>query len=191
MDIVSAQVFGAQRITGVEINPAMVDKIRHYYADFLEWPKWENMTLELAEGRHYVRGPDQKFDAVTLSGAEAFSAPSSGAYVLSEHYLYTVEATRDYFNALETNGTVSIFRLLLQYPRGSLCLANLYVTAAEPFGIQSPSRCVLTLAVGLGWEYRWAATIFNKEPFTPAKVDAILSRVKHRTEALAPVSGPL
>jgi spermidine synthase/MFS family permease len=181
MDIVPAKAFGAKQITGVEINPATVDLMKNRYADYLQWPKWDNVNLQWAEGRHYVKSTDQQFDTITLSGVDTFSALSAGAYVLSENYLYTVEAIEDYLKALKPDGIATIFRWLFQYPRESLRLANLYVTAAERMGLRSPSQSVMIVAVDFGWQYRWAATIFKKKPFTPDEVDRILGQIKKQS----------
>jgi spermidine synthase len=182
MDIVYAKAFGAKQITGVEINPATVDLMKNRYADFLQWPKWDNVNLKWAEGRHYVKSANQQFDTITLSGVDTFSALSAGAYVLSENYLYTVEAIEDYLKALKPGGITTIFRWLFEYPRESLRLANLYITAAERMGARSPSQSIMIVAIDGGvWTYRWAATIFKKEPFTPEEVDKTLAQIKKQS----------
>ena len=54
-----------------------------------------------AEGRNYLRSKRNSYDTIVMSGVDTFSALNSGAYVLSENYLYTVEAIEDYLSALK------------------------------------------------------------------------------------------
>ena len=56
---------------------------------------WDNVTLFNAEGRHFVSAADKKYDVISMTGVDTLTALNSGAYVLSENYLYTVEAIED------------------------------------------------------------------------------------------------
>ena len=56
------------------------------------------------------------------------NAASSGAFVLSESYLYTVEALHAYVDHLQPGGLLAITRWLKLPPRDSL---KLFATAAE------------------------------------------------------------
>ncbi|MDY6972699.1 MAG: hypothetical protein SV775_10270 [Thermodesulfobacteriota bacterium] len=181
-DIVSAKAFGAKHITGVEINPATHDLVHGPYRDYLAWPTWENVSAYCAEGRHFVASTDKKFDTIVMSGIDTFSALNTGAYVLSENYLYTVEAIEDYMNALKPDGIMTIFRCLFHHPRESLRLANLFLTAAERQSIDDASLCIIVVAMDFRWPFRFASTIFKKQPFTPEEVRTILERCKRRQE---------
>ena len=94
------------------------------------------------EGRRYVRTSKKTYDAIVMSGVDTFAALSSGAYVLSENYLYTVEAMKDYLSHLRPNGVLGIFRWFFPQPREDLRLANLYLQAAEELGVTDPQRSI-------------------------------------------------
>ncbi|MCX5894326.1 MAG: hypothetical protein NTZ51_00630 [Proteobacteria bacterium] len=176
-EIVLANTFGAQHIDAAEINPATVDLVKGPYREFLEWPKYNNLTLYNAEGRHFVKSADKLYDVISMTGVDTFTALNTGAYVLSENYLYTVEAIEDYLNSLKPDGTMLIVRLLFPQPREALRLANLFMYAAEREGIQHPSQCIMVV----GWYFyptTWGATLFKKKPFTPEEVETILRRLK-------------
>jgi SAM-dependent methyltransferase len=179
LDMVMARAHGAKHITGVEINPATValDQVR--YRDWLQWPKWDGVTLVRAEGRNYLRAKQSSYDTIVMSGVDTFSALNSGAYVLSENYLYTVEAVQDYLRALKPNGTAAIYRwFFFRGPRESLRLAGLFREAAERMGIHHPEQSIMVVAEDLGWsDYRWAATLIKKRPFTPAEVAQVQSAI--------------
>ncbi|MGB6689812.1 MAG: hypothetical protein WBE76_18405 [Terracidiphilus sp.] len=179
VDMMTARVYGANRITGVEINPATVALDSGPYSDFLQWPKWEGVNLVRAEGRNYLRGKRGSYDTIVMSGVDTFSALNSGAYVLSENYLYTVEAVEDYLRALKPDGTAAIYRwFFYRGPRESLRLAGMFREAAERLGIAHPEQCILVVSEDLGWgRYRWAATFIKKRPFTAAEVSEVQAAI--------------
>ncbi len=183
IDVVSAAAFGAKEIVAAEINPVTVELMQGAYADYLEWPRWPQVKLLAAEGRHLAKSSEKKFDTITMAAVDTFSALSSGAYVLSENYLYTVEAMEDYLAALEPDGVFTVFRWLFRQPRESLRLSNLFLEAASRVGIAEPSKCVLIVGVDYGWEYRWATTLFRRRPFTPDEVRRVLDRASRQPRA--------
>ena len=91
-DVVIAGAYGAGAIDAIELNAATVDLLRVRFRDYAAWPSWDNVALTVAEGRHFVRTAGKTYDAIVMSGVDTFAALSSGAYALSENYLYTVEA---------------------------------------------------------------------------------------------------
>jgi spermidine synthase len=185
IDIVTARVHGARQITAVEINPATVALDSGPYRDFLQWPSWPGVNLVRGEGRNYVRGKQDAYDTIVMSAVDTFAALNSGAYVLSENYLYTVEAFEDYFRALKSDGTMAIYRWFFLKPRESLRLAGLYQAAAEKAGIARPAQSIMVIAEDVGWEYRWAVTLIKKKPFTAIEVRNVLSVIATRPEMTA------
>jgi hypothetical protein len=103
-----------------------------------------------------------------MHGVDTFAALSSGAYVLSENYLYTVEAIGDYLNALKPNGVMVIYRWFFLQPRESIRLAGLFLKAAQGTGVGRPEDRIMVINDGL-----WAGTFIKREPFTKQEVHAI------------------
>ncbi|HEX4277251.1 MAG TPA: hypothetical protein VHZ74_17965 [Bryobacteraceae bacterium] len=173
VDILTAKVYGAAHVTAVEINPATVALDNGPYRGFLQWPSWDGVNLVRAEGRNYLRSRKNSYDTIVMSGVDTFSALNSGAYILSENYLYTVEAMQDYLAALKTNGTMAIYRwFFFQGPRESLRLANIFREAASRAGVAHPEQSIMVISDDLGWPgMRWASTFVKKTPFTPAEVE--------------------
>jgi spermidine synthase len=177
LDMVTARAYGARHITGVEINPATVSLDNGRYRNFLQWPGWDGVNLVRTEGRNYLRSKRNSYDTIVMSGVDTFSALSSGAYVLSENYLYTVEAMQDYLHALKQDGTMSVYRwFFFQGPRESLRLAGIFRAAAEGLGIAHPEQCIMVVSEDLVWS-RWAATFVKKRPFTPAEVAEVSAAI--------------
>ncbi len=168
VDVAEARSFGAQVIDGAEINPATIDLVTRRFRDYAEWPKWNNIRIHNAEGRRFVRDSGKRYDVIVMHGVDTFAALSSGAYVLSENYLYTVEAIRDYLNALKPDGVMAIFRWFFLRPRESIRLANLFVEAAQHTGVGRPDERIMVINDG-----RWAGTFIKRRPFTKQEVDAL------------------
>jgi len=180
-EIVIANTFGAKHIDGAEINPATCELVRGRYREYVQWPQWDNVTLFNAEGRHFVSAADKKYDVISMTGVDTLTALNSGAYVLAENYLYTVEAIEQYLNTLTPHGTMFICRWMFDTPREALRLANLFLYGAERCGIKKPSQCILVI----GWYMVpsiWAATLIKKEPFTTDEVEAILHRINGQAD---------
>lgn len=78
-----------------------------------------------SEGRSTLRSLDRRFDVIQFIAVDTFAALDAGAYVLSENYLYTVEAFADMFNRLEPDGILAFYRWLFSPPRETLRLSAL------------------------------------------------------------------
>ncbi len=109
VDILNAQRREARSITAVELQPITVKLLKGQLADWTgrQFLRPE-VNLVAAEGRHYVRSTSETFDLIQITATDTFSAQSTGAYVLAESYLYTVEAYEDYLRHLDDNGVLSI-----------------------------------------------------------------------------------
>ena len=178
IDVMIALAHGASSVTAVEINSAMVDLVTEHFPDYIGGlfspdghPLADRIQLVHADGRSYVRRSDERFDVIQMSGVDSFTALSTGAYTLSESYLYTVEAIKDFYNHLTDAGYVSYSRFVLSHPRKpreSLRLANIAHVALGELGVDNPSRHLLVLQA-----HEWASILVSKAPFTHAEVDAL------------------
>ncbi len=111
-DLLSALVFGAARVDGVEINPIIVDDVmrdrfREYSGAVYDHP---NVHIAIEDGRSFVRRSSAKYDIIQASLVDTWAATAAGAYALSENSLYTVEAFDDYLDHLTDRGVLSISR---------------------------------------------------------------------------------
>lgn len=105
-DIVMARYAGAESITAVEINPAIVDVTRDY-ADFngavLDLP---GVDTVVTDGRNFVDRSDDQFDLIYLNFVYS-QAARPGVSALSENYAFTTEALRAYWNRLADGGRLA------------------------------------------------------------------------------------
>jgi len=150
-DIVNAIKNGATHITGVELDPFTVKVVKVDQADFAghiyDRP---DVTMIAGEGRSTVRHSDARYDLIELTGVDTLAALSTGAYVLSESYLYTTEAISEFLDHLTPNGILSVIVADLTerngFPRHTIRLVSLVMEALHRRGIEDVEGRVAVLA---------------------------------------------
>lgn len=176
MDLLTAKRFGAERITGVELNPGVAKAAREVYADFqghLYDPEQNpEVELHVAEGRHFLEKDDHLYDVVQLSGVDTASTTQAGAFSLSENNLYTAEAFDTYLERTKDDGFVTLTRWFLPdstgMPRNTLRLFVLAWEALERAGVDDPTRHVYLVE-----SQAFSVIVFGKTPFTDAQLAAL------------------
>jgi len=112
-DVASALWNGANEVDAVEINPTTYRLLLEEYGEVTNnLFNQPSVHAYNEEGRSFVRRTDKKYDAIVMTGIDTFAAINSGAYVLSENYLYTIEGMTDYLNHLTDKGILNITRWL-------------------------------------------------------------------------------
>ncbi|HEY3792386.1 MAG TPA: hypothetical protein VGM09_11190 [Bradyrhizobium sp.] len=110
-DILSGLVFGARRIRGIEINPAISEVLTDKFADFSgHLDRWPGVSLVNAEARSYINHSSERYDLVQISLIDTWAATAAGGLTLTENRLYTVEAWDDFYRALKPGGLLSVSR---------------------------------------------------------------------------------
>ena len=111
-DLLSALVFGATRVDGVEINPiivrdVMLGRFRDYSGNLYANPR---VAVHVDDGRSFVRRSTSKYDVIQASLVDTWAATAAGAYTLTENSLYTAEAFGEYLDHLTDRGVLTITR---------------------------------------------------------------------------------
>ena len=173
IDVMSAIAFNARKISAVEINNAICDLTMNKYTWFsgLNF-RQKNISAYDDEGRSFVKRSDERYDIIQINAIDTFAALSSGAYVLSENYLYTVEAFLDYFHHLKGDGILSINRWLFLPPRETLRLSSIALFAYQKMGSDNPEKHILIIG---DKAMAWATTLFKRSAFTPEEMNIIRS----------------
>ncbi len=166
-DLVSALVFGARHVDGVEINPiiaddVMRDRFRDYSGGIYTHPR---IRIVIDDGRSFVRRTPDRYDVIQASLVDTWAATTAGAYTLTENTLYTVEAFNDYLDHLTDDGVLSITRWVLD----GLRLITLAQTACEARGWDAASRLAIVQ------HERVATFLLKKTPFTAAELALLQS----------------
>lgn len=146
-DTMLADRYASNRISSVEINPTSYDLVRNRYSDYLgNLFRQKNVELYLEDGRSFVRRSSSQYDVITMIGVDSLAASSSGAYVLSESYLYTYEAFAEYWSHLSPTGKMQISRW--HFPKGPRETLRLFTTAFEVLSgmrVADPARHIMVV----------------------------------------------
>jgi hypothetical protein len=169
-DLLSALVFGATHVEGVEINPIIVrdvmlgrfsDYSGHLYAD-------PRVSIHVDDGRSFVRRSDARYDVIQASLVDTWAATAAGAYTLTENSLYTAEAFGEYLDHLTDSGVVTITRWVFD----GLRLVSLAQEACAARGLD-PARHLAVVR-----HDRVATFLLKKQPFTASEVERLTTHAR-------------
>jgi len=118
-DILLALSAGSKNVTAVELNPLIVSAVKNYggiSAGNLYNRK--DVRLFIEDGRRFISSTNAKYDTIVIKLVDSWAAQLAGGYALSENYLYTVEAFKQYLNHLNgPNGKLVMVRWSTELPR--------------------------------------------------------------------------
>jgi hypothetical protein len=104
-------LFGAKRIHGIEINPAIFEVLTDKFADFSgHLDRAPGVSLVNAEARSYINHSTDATIWCRSSLIDTWAATAAGGLTLTENRLYTVEAWGDFYRALKPGGLLSVSR---------------------------------------------------------------------------------
>ena len=158
----SALVFGAARVDGVEINPIIANdvmrgRVPRVLRRHLHHPR---VRIAVDDGRSFVRRSPDRYDVIQASLVDTWAATAAGAYTLTENTLYTVEAFNDYLDHLTDDGVLTITRWVFD----GLRLVSLAQEACASRGWDAASRLAIVQ------HDRVATFLLKKTPFTADEV---------------------
>jgi hypothetical protein len=116
-DVLVALGSGSHKVTAVELNPLMLQFVRHYGERAGNIYNRPDVEVIQSEGRNFISRTDRKFDVIFLGFVDTWASVASGGLSLSENYLYTTEALKAYYDHLSDNGVVAIMRWRTDIPR--------------------------------------------------------------------------
>jgi hypothetical protein len=179
-DILTGLLFGARQITGVELNPAIIDAARNQFGEYTghvyEQP---GVTVAIEDARTYLSRHDNQYDLIQASLIDTWAASSAGAFALSENGLYTHEAFLTYYDRLTPEGMVSFSRwYYIADPTETLRLVALGADAWQKKDVANPADHIVVIA---NFSQNRSATeglatmLLKKTPFTAAEVAELVS----------------
>lgn len=126
-DVLYALAGGSKNIAAVDINTSSIDAVEafgEYNGKIYNRPE---VKVYGEDGRNFVRRSTEKYDLIFLS--LVMTNTSQGmAYALSENYIYTLEAMKDYLDHLNVNGKIAF----LAHDQDDL--SKIVATAIEALG---------------------------------------------------------
>ncbi|MBI5375550.1 MAG: hypothetical protein HZA77_08950 [Candidatus Schekmanbacteria bacterium] len=146
-DVLTAFSFGSKKITGVEINPNIIDVVKNRYKEFTG-NLYNRKEVEIIkdEGRSYISRSQDNYDLIQLSLVDSWAAISAGAFILTENNLYTKEAFASYYDHLAENGVLTMSRWFFTgLPGETLRLVSLGLKTLEDAGVKDPSKHIMVV----------------------------------------------
>jgi hypothetical protein len=149
IDVLVALRRGARAVTGVDVNRAVIATVRDGYRQYggalYDDPR---VTVVADEARSFVRRSSDRFDVIVMTVVDSWAALQSGAYSLSESYLYTEEAFADYVGHLAPGGTLSIGRWYRDPPSEILRAMEVASAGLRRGGALRPERQMAVVRSG-------------------------------------------
>src|SRR5919112_311908 len=117
-DVLVALAGGSKKVTAVEINPLIISAAKQFGDSAGNLYDRKEVELFIDDGRRFISSSDSKYDRIVIKLVDSWAAQLAGGYALSENYLYTVEAFRQYLRHLdEDNGMLVMVRWNFELPR--------------------------------------------------------------------------
>lgn len=176
VDVVRAIANGSPSVTGIEINPIIVNNIMR--GRFADWAYHlydrPDVHIHVSDGRSWVRNARQKFDVVQMTLVDTWASTAAGAFALSENNLYTLEAFQAYFDHLKPDGVIAITRWEFAQPREALRVVSQEIELLRRNGIVDAPRHFIIVSEGaLDEDGRPVIVLCKKSAFTPEEEAAV------------------
>ncbi len=176
-DILSAMLFDPSHVTGIEINPILVNdlaqrKLRSFIGHLYNHPK---VKVWVGDGRGMLQGLNQTFDIILANSVATWASHSSGAMNLAEHSLYTAEACGLYLDRLTKNGILSVSLWDINKNAIPLRWIRTCEKAARQRGIASLKDHVAVIANPWDSKTQFATILISKSPLSFVQRNQLMS----------------
>jgi hypothetical protein len=179
-DILSALVFGARSVTGVELNGNIIETTNDRFGDFTgHLDRDPRVRFVNDEARSWIARQDRRFDLIQISLIDTWAATAAGAFVLSENSLYTVESWALFLRRLTDRGLLSVSRWYFEDRPGEVYrLTSLASASLVEIGAADPRRHMVIVrnvrGAGGGTQPDGIGTILvSPAPFSDADLDRL------------------
>jgi hypothetical protein len=190
-DILVALAGGSKSITAVEINPLIISAAKHFGGNSAgNLYDRKDVKLFIDDGRRFISSANSKYDTIVIKLVDSWAAQLAGGYALSENYLYTVEAFKEYLNHLNgDNGRLVMVRWNIELPRlMPLVIESLrqqQETAGKSIQDQDISRRILVVEdrPGLSFGSNDQRTVYpvivmvKNSPFNSSELNLVKERI--------------
>lgn len=173
-DVLSQRLFGVRDVTGVEINPIIIDLLKRRFSDYTAIATLDGVTLEVDEARSWFARTPRSFDVIQMSLIDTWAATGAGAFTLTENGLYTVEAWQRFLGRLNPGGLFTVSRwYALDEVDETGRMVSLAVATLLANGAAEPRRHLFLAASG-----NIATLVMAKSPLSPAALAALKDAAK-------------
>ncbi len=179
-DILSALAFNQKSITGVEINYDILNTLTKVFGDYTgHLELYPQVKLVNDEARCFIDSSKDKYDIIEISLVDTSAASAAGAFVLTEHSLYTTQAWETFLNHMTRTGVLSVSRWYFkQSPVELYRLESLAIAALRKAGVSNPRDNIFIVAHTEGAsggraKPGIATVLISKEPFSKEDIIAV------------------
>lgn len=183
-EILASLHFGAKKIDGVELNPVTLSLLQDHYKEYSgDLGNQPGVSLHQADGRTFLARSTTDYDLVWYVAPDSYAAnnaASSGAFVLSESYLYTKEMIANTLEHLTDRGVMVVQFGELDFkaaPSRTLRYINTARAALRDAGIEDPTKHMIVSAFIEPDGGDLSTMIIKRTPFTPAEVERYSAKV--------------
>lgn len=174
-EILASLYFGAEHVTAVELNPVTVSLLTEHFVEYTGGiGNHERVTLINGEGRSFIARDQNKYDLIWFVAPDSYAAmnaASSGAFVLSESYLYTKEMILEALDHLSEGGLIALQTGDIDFLRKPNRATRYLATAREAFAARGISDFGSHVLVSSVREMFTLVTILlSNEPISTARV---------------------
>ena len=174
-DVLQALYFKTVNITGVEINPQLIELVQERPAFSGRIFNRDNVHIHTGEARSFIGSSTDTFDLIQLPFLDSFGSSAAGLYALNENYLYTVEALKEYIGHLSPDGYLCLSRWIKLPPRDTLKLFATGVSALKVLGVKKPGNHIAMIR---SWQS--GSLIIKKSAFIEKEIGAIKKFCRER-----------
>jgi len=168
-DALTSLVFGNEPVTAVEVNRAVVAPVMGRFAGYAgDIYRYPGVRLVIDDARSYIQRSKERYALIQASLVDTFAASTSGALVLTENNLYTLQAFQAYIKHLAPQGVMSFSRWRHELPR----LTVLTRQALESVGAR-PASARMIVVLASDKPHVVATVIASRDALAPEQVRAV------------------
>ena len=197
-DVLVALAGGSKKVTAVEINPLIISRAKQFGSSAGNLYERKEVELFIDDGRRFISSSDSKYDRIVIKLVDSWAAQLAGGYALSENYLYTVEAFRQYLRHLdEDNGMLVMVRWNFELPRLMPLVAESLRQEKKGGSSEDIRKQILVVEnrPGLYFESNNKQTIYpvlliiKNNPFTDSEINLAKERIANNNARVIAMPG--
>jgi hypothetical protein len=196
-DVLIALAGGSRNITAVELNPLIISKTKEFGRSAGNLYERKEVNVFVDDGRRYISSSNSNYDIITIKLVDSWAAQLAGGYALSENYLYTVEAFRQYLQHLDkANGMMVMVRWNIELPRLMPFLVESLISETGKSAQEiSKQMIVVENRPGLYFGANDNRTIYpvivmlKNKPFTQSEISLVTDRVRENDAQVFVIPG--
>lgn len=194
-DILMARHFGKDPVVGVEVNPLVGKIVNDRFASWSGRPYYQpGITVHFENARTFVKRDKSQYDVVTVTWVDSGAATGAGAFALTENYLYTVDAFKDYLARTKDEGILAFMRARWSPEYDAIKGIGIAIEAMRKLGVPDPEKNIIVSSVASPHFMKRELThvMLRKRPWTAAEIatlDEVRARL-HFTDVYTPGRPP-